>query len=117
MTITPRLDLRFVEGEYRINQLRENGVSTDLSLTGYIKLDPLFNNESSYFEDKKKLLGLNESKQTILYAPTFYPSSLEKLGMKLGDFTKEYNLIIKPHMWTYYLDSFRRGQSEKGKEN
>ena len=48
-----RLDLRFVEGEYRINQLRENGVSTDLSLTGYIKLDPLFNNESSYFEDKK----------------------------------------------------------------
>ena len=101
-----RLDLRFVEGEYRINQLRENGVSTDLSLTGYIKLDPLFNNESSYFEDKKKLLGLNESKQTILYAPTFYPSSLEKLGMKLGDLSKEYNLIIKPHMWTYYLDSF-----------
>lgn len=26
--------------------------------------------------------------------------------MQLGHLTKEYNLIIKPHMWTYYLDSF-----------
>lgn len=102
----PRLDLRFVEGQYRINQLRDHGVKTDLSLTGYIKLDPLFNNESSCFKDKKKLLGLNKSRKTILYAPTFYPSSLEKLGMQLGHITKEYNLIIKPHMWTYYLDSF-----------
>ena len=102
----PRLDLRFVEGEYRINQLREHGVKTDLSLTGYIKLDPLFNNKASCFKDKEKLLGLNKSSKTILYAPTFYPSSLEKLGMQLGHISREYNLIIKPHMWTYYLDSF-----------
>ena len=101
-----RLDLRFVEGQYRINQLRAHGVKTDLSLTGYIKLDPLFNNEASYFKDKKKLLGLNKSRKTILYAPTFYPSSLERLGMQLGHLTEQYNLIIKPHMWTYYLDSF-----------
>ena len=101
-----RLDVRFVEGQYRIDQLRKHGVDTDLVLTGYIKLDSLFNKNSNYYKDKEESLGLDKSKKTILYAPTFYPSSLEKLGLSLGDITSGYNLIIKPHMWTYYLDSF-----------
>ena len=108
-----RLDLRFVEGQYRIDQLRKHGVDTDLVLTGYIKLDLLFNKNSNYYKEKEELLGLDESKKTILYAPTFYPSSVEKLGLSLGDITSGYNLIIKPHMWTYYLDSFG-GISLKG---
>ena len=108
-----RLDVRFVEGQYRIDQLRKHGVDTDLVLTGYIKLDSLFNENSNYFKEKEELLGLDESKKTILYAPTFYPSSLEKLGLSLGDITSDYNVIIKPHMWTYYLDSFG-GISLKG---
>ena len=108
-----RLDVRFVEGQYRIDQLRKHGVDTDLVLTGYIKLDSLFNENSNSFKEKEELLGLDESKKTILYAPTFYPSSLEKLGLSLGDITSGYNLIIKPHMWTYYLDSFG-GISLKG---
>jgi len=108
-----RLDVRFVEGQYRIDQLRKHGVDTDLVLTGYIKLDSLFNKNSNYYKDKEESLGLDKSKKTILYAPTFYPSSLEKLGLSLGDITSGYNLIIKPHMWTYYLDSFG-GISLKG---
>jgi len=111
-----RLDVRFVEGQYRIDQLRKHGVDTDLVLTGYIKLDSLFNKNSNYYKEKEELLGLDESKKTILYAPTFYPSSLEKLGLSLGDITSGYNLIIKPHMWTYYLDSFG-GISLKGQRN
>tara|TARA_B100001248_G_scaffold120428_1_gene89986 strand:- start:7587 stop:8711 length:1125 start_codon:yes stop_codon:yes gene_type:complete len=111
-----RLDLRFVEGQYRIDQLRKHGVDTDLVLTGYIKLDSLFNKNTNYYKKKEELLGLDESKKTILYAPTFYPSSLEKLGLSLGDITSGYNLIIKPHMWTYYLDSFG-GISLKGQKN
>jgi len=111
-----RLDVRFVEGQYRIDQLRKHGVDTDLVLTGYIKLDSLFNKNSNYYKKKEELLGLDESKKTILYAPTFYPSSLEKLGLSLGDITSGYNLIIKPHMWTYYLDSFG-GISLKGQRN
>lgn len=108
-----RLDVRFVEGQYRIDQLRKHGVDTDLVLTGYIKLDSLFNKNSNYYKEKEELLSLDNSKKTILYAPTFYPSSLEKLGLSLGDITSGYNLIIKPHMWTYYLDSFG-GISLKG---
>ena len=111
-----RLDVRFVEGQYRIDQLRKHGVDTDLVLTGYIKLDSLFNENSNYYKEKEELLGLDESKKTILYAPTFYPSSLEKLGLSLGDITSRYNLIIKPHMWTYYLDSFG-GINLKGQRN
>ena len=111
-----RLDVRFVEGQYRIDQLRKHGVDTDLVLTGYIKLDSLFNKNSNYYKDKEESLGLDKSKKTILYAPTFYPSSLEKLGLSLGDITSRYNLIIKPHMWTYYLDSFG-GISLKGQRN
>ena len=111
-----RLDVRFVEGQYRIDQLRKHGVDTDLVLTGYIKLDSLFNKNSNYYKEKEELLGLDDSKKTILYAPTFYPSSLEKLGLSLGDVTSGYNLIIKPHTWTYYLDSFG-GISLKGQRN
>ena len=111
-----RLDVRFVEGQYRIDQLRKHGVDTDLVLTGYIKLDSLFNKNSNYYKHKEESLGLDKSKKTILYAPTFYPSSLEKLGLSLGDITLDYNLIIKPHMWTYYLDSFG-GISLKGQRN
>ena len=111
-----RLDVRFVEGQYRIDQLRKHGVDTDLVLTGYIKLDSLFNKNSNYYKDREESLGLDKSKKTILYAPTFYPSSLEKLGLSLGDITSNYNLIIKPHMWTYFLDSFG-GISLKGQRN
>ena len=101
-----RLDLRFVEGEYRVNQLRDYGVKTDLALTGFIKLDPLFNGSALDPDQLKEKLGLDSSRKTILFAPTFYPSSIEKIGMRLGDYTKDYNVILKPHLWIYFLDIF-----------
>ena len=90
----------------RLNQLREHGIKTDLALTGFIKLDPLFNGLSSESEELNNKLGLDTLKKTILFAPTFYPSSLEKIGMKLGEYTSDYNVILKPHLWTYFLDIF-----------
>ena len=103
-----RLDLRFVEGEYRMNQLRNNGVKTDLTLTGYIKLDPLFKDDGIRINSdiEKLALNLNPDKKTILFAPTFYPSSAEKIGLNLGEYTKGYNLLIKPHLWTVFLNKF-----------
>ena len=101
-----RLDLRFVEGEYRVSQLRDYGIKTHLALTGFIKLDPLFNGSAPESDQLKEKLGLDSSRKTILFAPTFYPSSIEKIGMRLGDYTKDYNVILKPHLWTYFLDIF-----------
>lgn len=102
----PRLDLRFVEGPFRERQLRENGITTDLALTGFAKLDPLFN---GLLEDRESLLErlrLDPHKKTILYAPTFYPSSVEPFGLGLARDTTEYNLIIKLHMWAYFNVKF-----------
>ena len=102
----PRLNIRFVEGIYRMDQLRSHGVDKELVLTGFTKLDPLFSQNPDFDEKLAQSLGLDPSKKTILFAPTFYPSSLERFGMKLGEYTQNYNVILKPHMWTYFLDKF-----------
>lgn len=97
-----RLDIRFVEGPYRERQLRSHGIKTSLGLTGFAKLDPLFNRKESTQAKVSLILKLDPEKKTILYAPTFYPSSMEKFGFSLAEQTCNYNLIIKLHMWTYF---------------
>lgn len=103
----PRINVRFVEGQFRIEQLRAKGAKADLELTGLVKLDPLFNNS---LPPKEKILydwGLDINKRTVLYAPTFYPSSLESFGLKLPKMLlSKYNLIIKLHQWSYFLEKF-----------
>ena len=101
-----RLNIRFVEGQYRMDQLVNHGIETNLVLTGFTKLDPLFHGDDEPFNDLKNSLRLDPNKRTILFAPTFYPSSIEKFGMKLGEYTMDYNVILKPHMWTYFIDEF-----------
>ena len=58
-----RLDLRFVEGKYRVDQLKGHGIKTDLALTGFIKLDPLFNGSMKNAEQLKSDLDLDPSKK------------------------------------------------------
>jgi hypothetical protein len=53
-----------------------------------------------------KDLGLNPAKKTLLYGPTFYPSSFESFGMKLPEMSKNLNLIIKLHQWSYFMEKF-----------
>ena len=89
-----------------MDQLVNHGIDTDLVLTGFTKLDPLFHGNDEPFNDLKNSLRLDPNKKTILFAPTFYPSSIEKFGMKLGEYTMDYNVILKPHMWTYFIDEF-----------
>ena len=101
-----RLDIRFVEGSFRMDQLREKGIKTELALTGFMKLDNLFKNNKSKKDLLKRKINLDKTKKTILFAPTFYPSSFELLGKKLGEYTRNYNLIIKPHLWTMYKSNF-----------
>ena len=76
-----RIDIRFVEGSYRMNQLKGKGIDTHLTLTGFMKLDYLFQEKKINTDDIIESLGIDSSKKTILYAPTFYPSSVEPIGM------------------------------------
>ena len=101
-----RLDIRFVEGEYRVQQLKQHGVQTRLALTGFIKLDPIFKKNKIDTYTIRQKYNLDPNKKTILFAPTFYPSSVEPIGMKLGEYTKGYNVLIKPHLWTTFLNKF-----------
>lgn len=104
------MSVRFVEGKYRLEKLQKlfpNGCFID---TGYAKLDPLFNgNEHSISLES---LGLEPKKKTILYAPTFYPSSIELMPDNLPDLLSDYNLIIKPHQFSLEKNAYVK-QKEK----
>lgn len=104
---SPRLNVRFVEGPFRIQQLRSKGITTDLELTGLVKIDPLFNGQIASRDEILSGLGLNPERKTVLYAPTFYPSSFESFGLKLPEMLRDdYNLIIKLHQWSYFMEKF-----------
>ncbi len=101
-----RLNVRFVEGPFRIRQLCEKGIRTDLELTGFPKIDPLFNGQIGTQQELLQDLGLDPERKTILYAPTFYPSSFEIFCEKLPLQCTKYNLIIKLHQWSYFRERF-----------
>ena len=101
-----RLNVRFVEGPFRYKQLLEKGIKTDLEIVGFPKIDPLFNGTIKSQKSLLNEMNLDPNKKTILYAPTFYPSSFESFGVRISDLTKDYNLIIKLHQWSYFMKKF-----------
>lgn len=99
-----RMNLRFVEGEYRERELQRKYPDAKLRAVGFAKLDPLFNDASVGLD--LAALGLDPSLPTVLYAPTYYPSSIERLPRDLPARFEGCNLLVKPHhfSWTksYY---------------
>ncbi len=92
-------DIVIVEGEYRYNKFLKlyPEYKNKLKKVGYSKLDPIVNITE---ESKNKLYeqyNLNKEKKTILYAPTFFPSSIEKMSDNFPNDFKEFNIIVKPH--------------------
>lgn len=90
--------VRFIEGQHRLNRLLSLYPDGNFVDTGYAKLDPILKD----FESKINLtsLGLDESKPTILYAPTFYPSSIECFSQSFAKDFSDYNIIVKPHFFS-----------------
>ena len=74
--IDSRIDIRSVESENRYEELKNLG-HKNIYLTGFTKLDRLKTIAKNEIDPIKKDLGLDNKKKTILYAPTFYPTSLE----------------------------------------
>jgi hypothetical protein len=95
--------IRFVEGEYRKRELdsRSPDISQERPVVGFSKLDPaVFISQA----DRVKYLGnlgLDPSKRTVLYSPTYYPSSIELMNKRFPDDCRDLNLIIKPHQFSY----------------
>lgn len=98
----PRVDYRAVESPYRVRQLRKHGVAARPLLCGCVKLDPLY--RTTPFDRTEILLGLGLDPElpTILYAPTYYPSSIRVLAGELGRATTGWNVVVKPHNYTRF---------------
>ncbi|MDC2889511.1 CDP-glycerol glycerophosphotransferase family protein [Psychrosphaera algicola] len=90
--------VRFIEGQHRLKRLLDLYPDGSFIDTGYAKLDPLF----QQLENSMTLesLGLDPSKKTILYAPTFYPSSIECFSKKFAKEFADFNIILKPHFFS-----------------
>ncbi|WP_231295662.1 CDP-glycerol glycerophosphotransferase family protein [Colwellia sp. PAMC 21821] len=101
---------RFVEGKHRLERLQKTFPKKIFIDTGYAKLDPIINNTEAKITLES--LALDPSKKTILYAPTFYPSSIECLPQNFPDLFKEYNIIIKPHFFSLIKSKYK-SQKEK----
>jgi len=102
--IDKRIDLRAVESESRLLELKSHG-HNNLVLTGFTKCDPLaFNTASNEYNLEK--FGLNPNQNTVLYAPSFYPSSLDDLAPILEKVSYEINIIIKLHNFSWYQDRY-----------
>lgn len=98
--------VRFVEGPYRKERLKDLYPEQLFVDTGYAKLDPAIGGELSNL--KPSDYGLDDSKKTILYAPTFYPSSIECFSKCFPKEFSEYNLILKPHYFSLVSEKYRK---------
>jgi hypothetical protein len=94
----------FVEGRYRVERLRESGAlnRSEVHLIGLPKLDWYFQGR---YADRAGLLrrwGLDPSKPTVLYAPTYKPTSLYALRDAVFEATApDCNLIVKLHHYSW----------------
>lgn len=93
------MSVRFVEGNYRKQRLESRYPNDEFIDVGFCKMDPILNGELSRTALLEKY-QLDESKPTILYAPTFYPSSIERFPKKWPAEFEKYNVIIKPHYFS-----------------
>jgi hypothetical protein len=103
-------DLRFVEGAHRERELTRRFPGIRTATVGFAKLDPLFDpaTRQRLREETAAELRLDPGRATILYAPTFYPSSIEAMPADWVDDFSDCNVIIKPHEFSAANGRYRR---------
>lgn len=100
------MTVRFVEGQYRLNRLKSMYPNDEFVDVGFCKLDPIFNKEK--IDGTLELTNFDNKKQTILYAPTFYPSSLELFPENWPEHFGDYNILIKPHYFSISKERYKK---------
>ncbi|MGM0564478.1 MAG: CDP-glycerol glycerophosphotransferase family protein [Pseudomonadota bacterium] len=111
VSISPGLgnfNVRFVSGPGRMKIFQELYPGVDLVEVGFAKLDPL-RTEEGIAKSRLDLdqLGLDKNKPTLLYAPTFYPSSIENMSRHFPKHFADFNLLVKAHDFTYSRKRYR----------
>jgi hypothetical protein len=109
-SLSPNLanfDVRFVSGPGRMPIFKERYPNVRLVEVGFAKLDPLRDPaELAKIKFDLKALGLSPNKPTILYAPTFYPSSIRNMGAGFPSDFSDYNILIKAHDFTLHKKKY-----------
>lgn len=97
-----RFDLRCVESQRVLDELvaREPGITDRLALVGFAKLDPLLPVQAS--------LPAAGQRPVLLYAPTFYPSSLELMPEDLQSLVPGAHWIVKPHFFSWVVPQYAK---------
>jgi CDP-glycerol glycerophosphotransferase (TagB/SpsB family) len=93
----------FVEGQYRVDclhQAKAVGRST-IHKVGLPKLDPLYWPGFPTREAILRRLGLDPTRPTVLFAPTYKPTCLDIVREQILPSTTDYNLIIKLHQYSW----------------
>jgi len=93
-------DVRFVEGPYRRLELEKRFPDARFEEVGFAKLDAFFSGDETPSLDIEEL-GLDAELPTILYAPTFYPSSIECMPPDLPQQLHGLNFLVKAHEFTW----------------
>jgi len=94
----------FVEGRYRVEKIHASGQlgRSEVQLVGLPKLDHYFQGR---FADRAGLLrrwGLDPSRPTVLFAPTYKPTCLYDVKNALFEATTDRcNLVIKLHHYSW----------------
>jgi hypothetical protein len=92
----------FVEGQHRVDSLLHSTSlgKNEVHLIGLPKLDYYF--QGRYDREKVLLLwGLDPRRKTVLFAPTYKPTCMYEIKEDIFTQTKEYNLIIKLHPYSW----------------
>lgn len=110
-------DVILVEGDYRFHKLQEAfpEYMHKVRKVGFSKLDLVANMTDRQIGDIFAGYGLDKHRQTILYAPTYFPASIEKMANNFPEDFKDCNVIVKPHYLTFERSRYR-GQRRKIKK-
>ena len=98
----PRIDMRFVETDYHRTRCLTATPTVETLAVGFAKLDPLFGDSPP--DDATLPSGPGPK---LLYAPTFYPGSLELLGHLIPAWPSHWQVVVKPHQFTYTHPFYR----------
>lgn len=103
------VDIRFIDGQFYEDILGEYypDKKSRLFISGYSKLDAYFSYKPQDREELLKICKLDVNKKTILFAPTFYPSSTLRIKSDFPAQFKDYNIIIKPHSNVFLRRKYR----------
>jgi hypothetical protein len=104
------MTVRFMEGAERLKQIKILYPDDKFIQVGYSKLDPIVNGEEPGLDFEN--IGLDSNRQTILYAPTFNPSSLECFPDDWPKHFTGYNILIKPHTFTFTIEQYKKQRAK-----